>query len=52
MKEAISRVLGFGDKDGTRLPLYGGFRGGEGEWQSWKEVIGAMTELENSLYMK
>jgi len=31
IKEAISRVLGFEDNDGTRLPLYGSSFGGESE---------------------
>ena len=49
IKEAISRLRGFGDKNGTRLPLHGGLPGGEGEWENWKQIMDAMEEVENSL---
>jgi len=49
IKEAISRLLGMGDRDGTRLPLCGGLPGGDREWENWKEVIGDMEEVEKSL---
>ena len=47
IKEATSRVLGFGDVDGTRLPLVGGM--GEGEWEKWGEIIGALDAVEKSI---
>lgn len=49
IKEAISRILGLGDRDGTRLPLFGGIPGGDKEWENWKEVIGELEAVENSL---
>lgn len=49
IKEAISRILGMGDMDGTRLPLMGGIPGGDKEWESWKEVVGDMEAVEKSL---
>lgn len=49
IKEAVSRILGIGEKDGTRLPLYGGIPGGDKEWENWKEAIGDMEEVEKSL---
>lgn len=49
IKEAISRLRGFGDIDGTRLPLAGGIPGGEAEWKNWKGVIDALEELEQKL---
>lgn len=47
IKEATSRVLGFGDVDGTRLPLVGGM--GDGEWEKWGEVIGALEAVEKGV---
>jgi 2-keto-3-deoxy-L-rhamnonate aldolase len=49
IKEATSRVLGFGDLDGTRLPLAGGIPGGDAEWANWKEAIDALDAVEKSL---
>ncbi|RYP09889.1 hypothetical protein DL764_001023 [Monosporascus ibericus] len=49
IKEAISRLRGFGDRDGTRLPLYGGIPGGDAEWTKWNDVIDMMEEEESSL---
>lgn len=49
IKEAISRLRGFGDPDGTRLPLVGGLPGGDAAWAKWKECIDAMEEEENSV---
>lgn len=49
IKEAISRLRGFGDKDGTRLPLTGGLPGGDAEWANWKGVLDDMEELEKAL---
>lgn len=49
IKEAASRILGFGDSDGTRLPLKGGFPGGDKEWEGWKGVMEELKTLEKSL---
>ncbi len=49
IKEAISRVLGMGDRDGTRLPLTGGIPGGDKEWDNWKEAVGDLAAVENSV---
>ncbi|EKD17009.1 dihydrodipicolinate synthetase family protein [Drepanopeziza brunnea f. sp. 'multigermtubi' MB_m1] len=49
IKEAVSRILGMGDRDGTRLPLAGGISGGDNEWEAWKEVIGDLDAVEKSL---
>ncbi|KAM5352574.1 hypothetical protein ACJ41O_005296 [Fusarium nematophilum] len=49
IKEAISRLRGFGDADGTRLPLLGGIPGGDVEWANWKGVLDAVEEVEKSL---
>lgn len=49
IKEAIARLRGFGDPDGTRLPLHGGIPGGDAEWARWKDVINLLEEEENSL---
>lgn len=49
IKEAISRILGMGDVDGTRLPLVGGIPGGVREWGNWKEVIEDLETAEKSL---
>ncbi|KAI1081497.1 aldolase [Whalleya microplaca] len=49
IKEAISRLRGFGDPDGTRLPLFGGFPGGDAEWATWKDAVDAVEEEERSL---
>ncbi|KAI1394310.1 aldolase [Hypoxylon trugodes] len=49
IKEAISRLRGLGDRDGTRLPLLGGIPGGDSEWEKWKEYVDAMEEVEKSL---
>ncbi|KAG9246764.1 hypothetical protein BJ878DRAFT_478003 [Calycina marina] len=46
IKEAVSRVLGMGDRDGTRLPLQGGIPGGDAEWKNWEEVVGALEAVE------
>ncbi|KAF7561289.1 hypothetical protein G7046_g2857 [Stylonectria norvegica] len=49
IKEAISRLRGYGDLDGTRLPLFGGIPGGDAEWANWKGVLDAVDEVEKSL---
>ncbi|KAI5928262.1 hypothetical protein F4810DRAFT_698855 [Camillea tinctor] len=47
IKEAISRLRNFGDRDGVRLPLLGTIS--EEEWASWRDVFEIMEEQENSL---
>ena len=47
IKEGVSRILGFGERDGTRLPLKGGLP--EGEWAQWEEVMGALKGIEERL---
>lgn len=47
IKEAVSRVLNIGDRDGTRLPLFGGV--GDSEWKNWEGVIGALQAVEDAL---
>ncbi|TGO55183.1 hypothetical protein BOTNAR_0250g00190 [Botryotinia narcissicola] len=49
IKECVSRILGMGEKDGTRLPLVGGIPGGDAEWEKWRGVIGELEEVEKSL---
>jgi len=49
IKEAVSRILGMGDVDGTRLPLFGGLPGGDKEWENWKGVIGDLEAVERTL---
>jgi 2-keto-3-deoxy-L-rhamnonate aldolase len=49
IKEATSRLRGFGDRDGTRLPLWGGIPGGDSEWDNWKDVIRELDEVEKNL---
>ncbi|KAI0018750.1 aldolase [Xylariomycetidae sp. FL0641] len=49
IKEAVSRLRGFGARDGTRLPLFGGLPGGDAEWEKWSECVGAMEEEEGRL---
>ncbi|OTB00838.1 hypothetical protein M426DRAFT_323949 [Hypoxylon sp. CI-4A] len=49
IKEAISRLRGFGDIDGTRLPLFGGIPGGDEEWAKWTDIVNALEEEEKSL---
>ena len=47
IKEAVSRVLGMGDRDGTRLPLKGGI--GDAGWEKWTEVMDDLGSLEQEL---
>jgi 2-keto-3-deoxy-L-rhamnonate aldolase len=49
IKECISRILGLGDRDGTRVPLIGGIPGGDHEWDNWRKVIGELETVEKSL---
>jgi 2-keto-3-deoxy-L-rhamnonate aldolase len=47
IKEAIARVLGFGHKEGTRLPLKGGL--GDEEWNRWGPVMAEMERVESAV---
>jgi len=49
IKEAVSRILDMGDRDGTRLPLTGGIPGGEKEWENWTECVSDLDAVEKSL---
>lgn len=49
IKEATSRILGFGDADGVRLPLLGGIPGGDREWENWKEAMDDLAAVEKGL---
>ncbi|RDW62735.1 dihydrodipicolinate synthetase-like protein [Coleophoma crateriformis] len=49
IKEAIARVMGLGERDGTRLPLFGGIPGGDAEWENWKGAVGELEAVEKSL---
>jgi 2-keto-3-deoxy-L-rhamnonate aldolase len=49
IREATSRIAGFGDPDGGRVPLQGGFPDGNLEWEKWKASVEALQLLENSL---
>ena len=44
IKEGASRVLGFGDRDGTRLPLKGSLP--DGEWSQWEEIFDILGKRE------
>ncbi|KAJ6440246.1 homoserine kinase [Purpureocillium lavendulum] len=46
IKEAVSRLRGIGDRDGTRLPMHGGIPGGDEEWVRWLGVLNAVEEFE------
>ncbi|CAI4215318.1 unnamed protein product [Parascedosporium putredinis] len=45
IKEATSRLRGFGDVDGARAPLAAGM----GDWEKWDEIISAAEEEERRL---
>ncbi|KAG0639411.1 hypothetical protein HOY80DRAFT_886337 [Tuber brumale] len=47
IKEAVSRVLNFGEPDGGRLPLARGM--GYGEWERWSEEMTEMARIEMEL---
>lgn len=47
VKEGISRLRGFGDSDGGRVPLQGGF--GDAEWAKWKDALDELEAVERSL---
>ena len=44
VKEGVNRVLGMGDKDGTRLPMEGGMP--EGGWATFEGVIRELQGIE------
>ncbi|KAM3510804.1 hypothetical protein MY11210_005525 [Beauveria gryllotalpidicola] len=46
IKKAISWLRGFGDAEGTRLPLAGLPSGGEAQWDKWKAVLTDMEDVE------
>lgn len=48
IKEAISRLRGFGEGDGVRAPLCAGFPDGDKEWEKWKGEVEALEEVEKS----
>lgn len=47
IKEAVSRVLNFGEPNGGRLPLARGM--GYGEWEKWSEEMTEMARIETEL---
>ncbi|CAJ2511794.1 Uu.00g074190.m01.CDS01 [Anthostomella pinea] len=47
IKEAVSRLRGFGSPDAVRLPLLGSIT--EDEWASWQGVVDVLQEVEDSL---
>jgi len=49
IREAVARVAGFGDCDGGRVPLQGGFPDGDKEWERWGNAIEALQALEITL---
>jgi len=49
IREAVARIAGFGDCDGGRLPLQGGFPKGDAEWQNWQGAIEALQAVESTL---
>ncbi|OTA22846.1 hypothetical protein BTJ68_14774 [Hortaea werneckii EXF-2000] len=46
IKEALARMWGMGSKTGGRLPLAGGFEGGDEEWKKWEKTFQGLKELE------
>ncbi|KAI1170452.1 dihydrodipicolinate synthase [Nemania sp. FL0916] len=52
IKEAISRLRGFGDRDGTRLPLHGGIPGGDAEWANWKDLADSLQKVEDQVIVR
>lgn len=49
VKEGISRLRGFGDRDGGRVPLQGGYPAGDAEWAKWTGVLDELEAVEKSL---
>ena len=47
IKSAVSRILGMGDEDGTRLPLRGGLP--DEEWAKWSQIMDDLEALEKEL---
>ncbi|KAI8631005.1 aldolase [Xylariaceae sp. FL1651] len=47
IKEAISRLRGFGDRTGVRLPLLNTIT--EDEWDAYSDIVSIMEETEKSL---
>ena len=47
VKEAVSSILGMGDRDGTGLPLKGGI--GDAEWEKFTDVMDDLGSLEHEL---
>ena len=47
LKEAVSRELGLGRRDGTRLPLCGGMP--EGAWDEFEDAMGTLRRMEKML---
>ena len=47
IKSAVSRILGMGDEDGTRLPLRGGLP--DEEWAKWSQIMDDLGALEEEL---
>ena len=47
IKSAVSRCLGMGDEDGTRLPLKGGMA--DDEWAKWTDIMDDLGALEKEL---
>ena len=47
IKSAVSRILGIGDEDGTRLPLCGGLP--DEEWAKWSPIMDDLGALEKEL---
>lgn len=47
IKEAVKRVLGFGNMDGGRLPLKGKLP--DGEWEKWDTILGRVQKMEESI---
>ncbi|TIA66902.1 Ppx-GppA-domain-containing protein [Aureobasidium pullulans] len=48
-KKHADQGWGFGDKEGARLPLQGGFQGGEQEWSNWSGVYEGLKKLEQEI---
>ncbi|KAL2758012.1 hypothetical protein ACRALDRAFT_1055070 [Sodiomyces alcalophilus JCM 7366] len=49
VKEAVSRLRGFGEVGGARAPLLGGLPGGDEEWAKWKGIFEPMEDMEKSV---
>ncbi|KAK9465241.1 hypothetical protein V1512DRAFT_52751 [Lipomyces arxii] len=50
VKEGVARILGWGDKDGARLPLMGGLDGGDVTWTTkYQDAFEDIAKLEATL---